>query len=187
VSAFEERYAADPDPWRTLSDPYELDKARRTLDACGPGPFAAACELGAGIGALTVRLAPRCRTLVTLDDAPTAVAAARRRLAAFPYTEARVARVPDDLPSALFDLVVASEILYYLEDGALLTTVAWAETALVPGGRLVAVHWTGSAPDLRRDAGEVAQELRASRRLRPVPGAGGTFPGFRLDVLERVR
>ena len=184
---FEERYAEDPDPWRTLSDPYELDKADRAAAACGPGPFASAIELGAGIGGLTALLAPRCRALLALDAAPTAVAVAQRRLAEFPQARVRVALLPDDLPAGLFDLVVASEVLYYLDAGALATTIAWIETALVPGGRLVVVHWTGTAPDLHHTAEDVGAALAASECLQPIPGAGGTFPGFRLDVLEGVR
>ena len=53
------------------------------------------------------------------------------------------ATLPDDLPDGEFDLVVASEILYYLPADALAATLAWLDAALVPGGHLVAVHWSG--------------------------------------------
>ena len=60
-----------------------------------------------------------------------------------------------------------------------------AADALARGGRCVAVHWTGSAPDLRRSADDVGAALA------PVPGCDGSdvaaTEGFRLDVLERVR
>ena len=60
AAPFEARYRADADPWRTLSDPAERAKAAHVLAVCGDGPFAAALELGCGIGALTADLAPRC-------------------------------------------------------------------------------------------------------------------------------
>jgi SAM-dependent methyltransferase len=183
VTGFEARYRADADPWRTLTSPYELGKRGRTLAACGPGPFASVCELGAGLGALAAGLAPRCSRLLALDAAPTAVAAAAQRLAPFPHAEARVAVVPDDLPAAdAFDLIVASELLYYLEADALAATVAWAVRALVAGGRLVTVGWTGRAPDMPGDAESVAAALR--RELHPVETA--RHPGYRVDVLERA-
>ena len=183
MTTFEARYRADPDPWRTLRDPYELEKRRRALAACGPGPFASACELGAGLGALAAELADRCGRLLALDAAPTAVAAATARLAPFAGAEARVAVVPDDLPPReRFDLIVASEVLYYLDAAALAATAAWAARALVAGGRLVAVGWTGRAPDMPGDAEGVAAAL--ARELRPVKSE--TQPGYRIDVLERA-
>ena len=182
--AFEARYRAHPDPWGTLTDPYEVAKRRRALEACGPGPFERACELGAGVGALTAELAPRCGELLALDAAPTAVDAARARLAPFPHAQARVATIPADLPAGPFDLVVASEVLYYLDPDALEAVAAWAGRVLTAGGRLVAVHWTGTADDLRTDAASVAATLRARPDLGDT-GAGSVQPGYRLDVLER--
>jgi SAM-dependent methyltransferase len=184
MTTFEARYRADADPWGTLSDPYELEKRRRALAACGPGPFASACELGAGLGALAAELAPRCERLLALDAAPTAIAAAAERLAPFTHAEARVAVMPDDLPArARFDLIVASEVLYYLDAAALAATAAWAARALGAGGRLVAVGWTGGrAPDMPGDAEGVVAAL--ARELRPVETE--TPPGYRIDVLERA-
>jgi cyclopropane fatty-acyl-phospholipid synthase-like methyltransferase len=184
MTAFEARYRADADPWRTLTDPYELGKRRRTLAACGPGPFDSACELGAGLGVLTAELAPRCSRLLALDAAPTAVAAAADRLAPFAHAEARVAVAPDDLPAERFDLIVASEVLYYLDADALAATAAWAARALVAGGRLVAVGWTGEAPDMPGDAAGAAAALARRSELRAVEVQ--LHLGYRIDVLERA-
>jgi SAM-dependent methyltransferase len=187
TSDFEARYRADPDPWRTLTDPYESHKRERTLAACGPGPFSSACDLGTGTGVLAAALAPRCDRLLALDGAPTAVAEAQRRLVPFPHAEARVATLPDGLPSGPLDLVVASEILYYLDDDAFNMVLDWLPKVLTPGGRAVAVHWTGSAPDLRRSADEVGAALARTSGLRMIEDGTGSTEGFRLDVLERAR
>jgi SAM-dependent methyltransferase len=130
-------------------------------------------------------LAPRCRRLLALDGAPTAAAAATERLAPHAGAEARVATLPADLPDGAFDLVVASEILYYLDDDAFAATCAWLSRALSPGGRVVAVHWTGAAPDLHRDAAAVGTALTAVRGLRVVDRERA--PGYRIDILERAR
>jgi trans-aconitate methyltransferase len=184
MTAFETRYRTDPDPWETLTSAYEREKRLRTLAACGPGPFAAICDLGAGLGLLAEWLAPRCGRLLALDAAPTAVAAARERLAPLGNAEARVATLPDDLPpdADAFDLVVASEILYYLDDAAFARTLAWLGGTR---GRVVAVHWTGTAGDLRRSALDVSGALAATPGLRVV-SAEDTGAGYRLDVLERA-
>ncbi len=64
---FEARYRADSDPWRYETSDYERDKYQATLEACGPGPFRSAVELGGSIGVFSSLLASRCSNLVTLD------------------------------------------------------------------------------------------------------------------------
>ena len=181
---FEARYRADADPWRTLSDPAERAKAAHVLAACGDGPFAAALELGCGIGALTADLAPRCASLLALDAAPTAVAAARARLARWPHARVTVATIPGELPDGEFDLVVASEVLYYLPPAALEVVIAWLPAALVPGGRVVAVHWTGTAPDLELSADAVHAALSGVPGLAARRAERG--PSYLLGAFERV-
>jgi hypothetical protein len=181
-ASFESRYRAAPDPWGTETDPRERAKAADALRACGPGPFARACELGAGVGVLTAALAPRCDALLALDAAPTAVARATVRLAPWPRALALVARIPRDLPPGPFDLVVASEVLYYLDDEDFARTLGWLTPALARGGRVVTVHWRGSAPDLRRTADEVGAALHGLPGLRTIEAA--RRPTYRLDVLE---
>src|ERR1700733_13474732 len=116
---FEARYRANPDPWGYTTSGYEQDKYAATLDACGPGPFARALELGASIGVFSAALAPRCQRLTTIDAAPTAVEIARRRLANTPGVAVLDGAIPGAIPAGPYDLVVASEILYYLTPGEL--------------------------------------------------------------------
>src|SRR6202012_6104676 len=77
ATEFERRYRVQGDPWAYRSSGYERAKYDATLRACGPGPFAAALELGGSIGVFSARLAPRCRALTTIDFSPTGVRAAR--------------------------------------------------------------------------------------------------------------
>ena len=181
AATFEARYRAEGDPWRTLSDPAERAKADAVLSACGEGPFASVVDLGAGLGVLAAALAPRSGRLVALDAAPTAVAAAAGRLARWPGARAAVAVLPDDLPRDTFDLVVASEVLYYLSPAAFAATLRWLDGAVAPAGKVVAVHWTGSAPDLQRSADDVHVALARCPRLTST--ATTRAETYRLDVL----
>jgi len=181
AATFEARYRAEGDPWRTLSDPAERAKADAVLSACGDGPFASVVDLGAGLGVLAAALAYRSRRLRALDAAPTAVAAAAGRLARWPGARAAVAVLPDDLPRDTFDLVVASEVLYYLSPAAFAATLRWLDGAVAPAGRVVAVHWTGSAPDLQRSADDVHVALARCPRLTST--ATTRAETYRLDVL----
>jgi trans-aconitate methyltransferase len=180
---FEERYRADPDPWSYTTSDYERDKYAATLAACGPGPFDHALELGASIGVFTAALAPRCRELTTIDAAPTAVEAARRRLAEAPGIRILDGAIPDAIPDGPFDLVVASEILYYLSADELDRTLDRLQERTAPGSRLVAVHWRPDGPERPLSADHVHATLRRQTWLAAIERAG--TDDYRLDVLER--
>jgi predicted TPR repeat methyltransferase len=180
---FEARYQAHPDPWGYTSSAYEREKYRATLAACGPGPFHAALELGSSIGVFSELLAPRCETLVTVDAAPSAVAVAGERLSGRPNATALLGLIPDAIPHRLYDLVVASEILYYLTPTGLTDTLAVLRERLISGGRLVAVHWRPPGSERPFSADQVHQRLRGQPWLTSTVSNG--TDDYRLDVLER--
>lgn len=183
-AGFEAMYRAQDDPWAFATSPYERDKYARTLAALGPGRYGRALELGCSIGVLTARLADRCDALVAVDAAPTAVAQARARLAGRAGVELATAVIPEALPRGPWDLVVASEILYYFAAEPLAALLDELERDLRPGGRLLAVHWrppTRTYP-LRGDA--VHDLLHRRPGLSAIHGE--THERYRLDLFERV-
>jgi cyclopropane fatty-acyl-phospholipid synthase-like methyltransferase len=180
---FEARYQANSDPWAYETSEYERRKYDATLEACGEGPYNRALELGSSIGVFSARLAPRCRSLVTVDAAPSAVADARRRLSGMPSVQVLRGAIPEAIPDADFDLVVASEILYYLEPDELAATLARLRDCLVTHGRLVAVHWRPSGQERPFTAAQVHALVRRQAWLSPVLSA--PTDDYLLDVLER--
>ncbi len=168
-------YEAAEDPWDHLTSPYERAKYDATLEACGPGPFACAVEVGCGIGALTARLAPRCGRLIALDCIPAAVARARARTAALPGVEILEGQAPAALPRLRPDLILFSEVLYFLTPEEIDACAAWA----APAARIVSVNWTGeTAQPLTGE--EAADRLAAALRRAPVRRRE---EGYLLDVL----
>jgi SAM-dependent methyltransferase len=184
IDDFEARYRDDPDPWSYESSDYERGKYAATLEACGSEAAASALELGASIGIFTELLAPHCRSLTTLDAAATAVGIARRRLAAHPHVTVLLGRIPDAIPPAAYDLVIASEILYYLTPQVLDRTLERLSSCLVTGGRLVAVHWRPPGPERPFSADEVHARLHEQLWLQSV--RSDSTPDYLLDVLERA-
>jgi SAM-dependent methyltransferase len=183
LADFETRYRADPDPWGYTTSAYEHEKYAATLEACGAGPFADALELGGSIGVFSSVLAPRCERLTTIDAAPTAVALARSRLSHAGHVRVLHGPIPDSVPAGQFDLVVASEILYYLNAAELAATVLMLKSRVSPGARLVAVHWRPAGPERPLDAQQVHGLLRRQTWLKPVRSSGTR--DYLLDVLER--
>lgn len=135
---FEGVYADSEDPWGFTSRWYEERKYALSLAMLPRRRYADAFEPGCSIGVLTALLAARCDRLLSWDVSPEAVRQARRRAPG-----ARVERrmIPGDWPDGEFDLIVFSEVLYYLGEKDLHETVRLAGEALRPGGTLLAVHW----------------------------------------------
>ena len=158
---FEALYAAEQDPWGFATSPYERAKYDRTLAALGGRRFARGLEVGCSIGVLTARLAERCDRLLAVDVAATAVARARERLAAAPGVTVERRSLPEEMPEGPFDLIVASEVLYYW-DAALLGR-GWRalRDALAPGGSLLAVHWRGPVRHYPQGGDAVHQAIGA--------------------------
>lgn len=139
---FERLYREDPDPWGFTTSTYERAKYARTIRALGGRRYGRALELGCSIGVMTEALAPLCDELVACDAAPTAVQAARERVGGRPGIEIREAVLPHDLPDGPWDLVIASEVLYYLDAEGLDSLLDTLEHDVRSGGVLLAVHWT---------------------------------------------
>lgn len=184
---FERRYRSERDPWGYEQRAYEQAKYARTLDAIGPGPFGRALELGCSIGVFTALLAPRCRELVAVDGAPTALAHARARLDRDGARDVRLVlgTLPEALPAGPFDLIVASELLYYWSAELLTEALPRIEAALAPGGLLVAVHWRGPLDDGPLDGDRVHALLRTATSLDHADGR--LTPDYRLDRFTRPR
>ena len=180
---FDERYAADPDPWNFAESSYERDKYAATLAALPRPRYAAALEIGCSIGVLTAALAPRCDTLVALDVAEAALDQARARCRDLPGVRLLKAQVPGDWPEGRFDLILLSEVVYYLDAGDVAPRAGRVRGSLRPGGDVVLVHWTGEThyPLTGDEAAdlfirETRDRLAVDRQVRT--------EAYRLDVLR---
>ena len=179
---FEALYRSEQDPWAYETSPYEQAKYMATLEACGSGRLGEALELGSSIGVFSELLADRCTRLTTIDGAPTAVAEARRRLATSPNVELILGSIPDAIPIRRYDLIVASEILYYLEPEALQATLRRLRDLSAPSARLVAVHWRPAGPERPSTAEQVHQALGAQSWLSALKSA--STDEYLLDVFQ---
>ncbi|MGF1596999.1 MAG: SAM-dependent methyltransferase [Acidimicrobiales bacterium] len=140
---FDERYARSPDPWHIDARWYEERKRQLTMAMLPRPRYRRGVEPGCGNGALTERLAARCDELIAFDLVAAAAARAGRRLASQRHVRVLTESFPAYWPEGTGDLVVWSEVAYYLtapgEGAALRGLRSWLE----PGGTLVTVHYTG--------------------------------------------
>lgn len=182
-SYFTRKYANDPDPWRFASSTYEREKYAASLATLRSGRYRNALEVGCSIGVLTRKLADHCDRLVAVDAARPALNQARERCVGLTNVSFAEAYVPRDWPEGIFDLVVLSEVLYYLNESDLRTLVTCVERSCSPDASLLLVHWTGLTDYPL--SGDAAANLfiRETRHFAKVTLQRRTVQ-YRLDRLE---
>lgn len=141
MSYFDSLYADSEDPWDYRHRWYEARKRDLTLAMLPHQRYAQGYEPGCSTGELSRRLADRCDRLLVSDGNASAVATASERLADQGHVEVRHLLLPGAWPQGTFDLIVISEIGYYLGTDGLDTLLSQAQRALVPGGVLLGCHW----------------------------------------------
>ena len=179
---FERLYSESRDPWDFETSEYERRKYERTLGILEDRRFRRALEVGASIGVFTAMLAPLCDELVAVDVSERAVAAAKERLARCPNVRVERRSPPEETPNGPFDLVVASEVLYYLPREQMLAAQRRFEEVLAPGGALLAVHWRKETRTYPLQGDEVHELLEAHTRLKKTETI--VEPEYRLDLFE---
>ncbi|SEE88695.1 Nodulation protein S (NodS) [Rhodococcus jostii] len=183
---FETMYAESADPWGFGERWYEHRKYAITLAALPRPHYRRAFEPGCSIGVLTAQLAARCDRVVATDVVPGALESSRHRLeqdGVADRVELGRASLLDPWPPGTFDLVVLSEVLYYLTPGDLVATLGRAVDALEEGGTLVAVHWQHPVPEYPQTGRAVHEAVAATDGL----DRAGSYrdKDFHLDVYTR--
>lgn len=143
VAHFDALFRADPDPWHYRSSPYERAKYAATLAATAASHFQSVVEVGCANGELGALLAPRAERYLGLDCSAPAITLARARLAGFRHSRVRQCQVPRGWPRRPADLILLSEVAYYLTPDELQHLCARIHTTLMPGGEVVIVCYTG--------------------------------------------
>ncbi len=181
-SFFDALYAASPDPWDFRSSPYEQAKYAATVAAITDRRYRAGLEVGCSIGELSARLARLCDSFLGLDIAERPLQAARTRCAALPSASFECRALPADWPGGRFDLIVLSEVLYFLTDADIRQMAALARASLLPGGRVLLVNWLGAEETPR--PGDIAAEIFIAQ-AGLVLEVRAMQPLYRLDLLTR--
>lgn len=163
---FSAMYSASEDPYSVRTRWYEQRK-RASLMSALPNPrYRRAYEPGCGVGELTLALAERCDAVLASDFSEQAVEVAKQRTSALPHVQVERHRLPADWPAdvAGFDLVVLSEVAYFLDEENVRQVAQCCARSLAADGTLVACDWR---PDFheRASSTEVVHAALASLGL----------------------
>jgi hypothetical protein len=127
-------------------------------------------------------LANHCDRLLGVDIVEDPLPAARARCADVPWVRFARMRIPQRWPNEQFDLIIFSEVLYFLSAGDITCCARRVLDTLLPNGAVLLVNWTG-------ETGDPSQGNTAPDRF--IAGVKGrlrvTFqerhPHYRLELL----
>ena len=156
---FEDKYQREGDPWNFAGSPYEQHRYDVIIAALEHRRYGRTFEPGCSVGVLTARLAAICGCVEAIDISPAAVQHARMRCKHLPDVEITCGALPHFLPRGIYDLIVFSEIGYYLPEDELFNLGNILVQRLAPGGVLIAAHWLGASQDHLLSGGRVHQIL----------------------------
>ena len=166
---FDRMYLGSADPWQLRDRWYEQRKFAITV-ALLPNPrYRHAFEPGCSVGVLTELLVGRCDRVTATDVAPAALEAARERLTGDGVTLLRRS-LDEPWPATDFDLIVLSEVGYYLQ-ASTLRTILDREVARLDGpATIVAAHWRHSVEDYPMTGDQTNAVIAATAGLHRIGG-----------------
>ncbi|RIV18503.1 methyltransferase domain-containing protein [Fibrisoma montanum] len=187
-SYFDDIYRASDDPWQFATSDYERDKYQATLAALPNERYANVFEIGCSIGVLSAMLAQRCDRLLAVDASELPLRQARQRLAELPQVSVQQMSIPAQFPDDQFDLILLSEVGYYLTIDDLRRAQQLMHEHLQPGGHLLLVHWTPFVPDYPL-TGDQVHEVFLEQTVGAQPMwqhlTGQRAEQYRLDLFSR--
>lgn len=161
ASYFDDIYRASEDPWAFATSAYERSKYEATIGALPNERYACAFEIGCSIGVLSAMVARRCDRLLSVDASDLPLKIARQRLASYPNVTVSLMSIPGQFPDDSFDLIILSEVGYYLALDDLRQARQLMLDRLVQGGHLLLVHWTPVVPDYPLTGDQVHEQFMA--------------------------
>jgi SAM-dependent methyltransferase len=187
VEGFERKFQKNIDPWNYTYSPFERFKRGVLLRACGLTKHGRVLELGCANGETTLALRRISLRLLAVDGSVTAIAEARRRLAVSDHVRFSHVILPEEMPHGPFDLIVISEIAYYLSQHRL-SRLGWQVAAsLAPGGRVVVLNHRRQFDDAAQHPALAHRRLISDLQRSLLILAHAQFPKFAVAVFLRPR
>lgn len=183
---FDNVYAASDDPWDFTSSEYEAEKYAETIAALPGGNYKNAFEIGCSIGVLTEKLAEKCDKLLAVDVSEKALEQAKKRCENLSNVCLQIMQIPNKFPNEFFDLILISEVGYYLAPEDWQTAMKKTFAHLVANGQVVLVHWTPPVHDYPQTGDAVHDSFVkfAKGKMRNLKNL--RREKYRLDVWENL-
>lgn len=180
---FDDLYASDIDPWKFRSSDYERSKYEATLAALPRQRYEACIEAGCSIGELTRLLASRCESVTGIDISQVAISEAERRNVDLPHVQFLQGELPENWPAMPADLIVLSEILYFLTRDEIVRLADFISRNWATPGDCILVNYLGQIPEPLQGDDAADCFINAIKPISSMRVISGN--GYRIDVLMK--
>ena len=150
-------YDANEDPWNFETSQYEAKKYEATIASLPKEHYESVLEIGCSIGVLTQLLAEKSTHLLATDISEKALDLAKKRCADLGNVAFRKLNFQNELPEEQYDLIMVSEVAYYLSPKDWKVAVGNLYERLKTNGNIVLVHWLPEVHDYPQTGDEVHQ------------------------------
>ncbi len=183
---FDKVYEANADPWNFQTSVYEAEKYRATLAALPRENYKNAFEIGCSIGVLTKKLTEKCQSLLAVDVSEKALEQAKKRCQHLSNVCIEKMNFPDESPSKKFELILVSEVGYYLAPPDWKKALAKIFAHLTEKGQVILVHWTPFVHDYPQTGDAVHDSFADFAKDKMKHLRGARAEKYRLDVWEKI-
>lgn len=175
-------YDANDDPWNFETSEYEAKKYKATIAALPDNHYENALEIGCSIGVLTQLLAQRCDHLLATDISDKALELAQMRCEKIENVTFKKLNFQYELPEDQFDLIMISEVAYYLSPQDWEEAIVTLHHRLKKGGNIVLVHWLPEVHDYPQTGDEVHQTFEKLMNGKMTSVFSNRAESYRIDV-----
>lgn len=186
VDYFKKVYAANDDPWNFETSEYEADKYAATISSIPRKSYENVLEIGCSIGVLTRLLAERSERLLATDVSEKALEHAVEKCGKLDNVYFQRLRFPADFPDESFDLIMISEVAYYLSPQDWENAIATLYAHLNEKGNIVLVHWLPVVHDYPQTGDEVHQTFEKLMKGKMTNVFNTREENYRIDVWEKA-
>lgn len=183
---FEKVYAKNADPWNFTSSEYEADKYAVTLKSLPLEKYDSAFEIGCSIGVLTAQLAKRCKKLLAIDVSEKALAQAKKKCENLPNVRLEIMDVSKKFPDDKFDLILVSEVGYYLSKKDWQELMRKIFEHLTERGQVGLVHWTLFVEDYPQTGDEIHDSFAEFAKGKFEQIENIRKEKYRLDIWQKI-
>jgi len=157
---FEELYRNNSDPWGYDFHWYEARKRQICLALLTRQHYQNVLEVGCSNGHLSVHLAQRAGRLLCIDVSESAVQLASQRLQKFEHVVVENRKIPEDFLVQKYDLILISEMAYYLSAEELHQFIEKLKQSLNTNGEILCCHWRHDIEGFELNAQQVHQSFQ---------------------------
>ena len=182
---FKEVYDANDDPWNFETSEYESAKYEATIKALPKKNYGNALEIGCSIGVLTALLAQKTDRLLATDISEKALETAKQKCKNLENVTFECMSFSAELPADRFDLIMISEVAYYLSSEDWETAINALYERLLPDGDIVLVHWLPEVHDYPQTGDEVHQTFEKLMKDKLKKVFAAREENYRIDVWTR--